>query len=76
MPILGTQIFCIFTSIKNLLTPKKSSCVFWQHIIFAQVHVTRDFHVFGPNFNRSCGLEEYLSYAPNFRTFENMSQKL
>jgi len=31
-----------------------SRCVFWQHNFLGQVCVTRNFHVFGPNFNRKC----------------------
>jgi len=37
--------------------------------------MTRDLHTVGPNFYRSWD-DEYLSYALNFMTFGNMSQKL
>jgi len=38
-----------------MLTPRRPRCVFWQHNFWRQVCVTKDFHVFSPNFNKGCG---------------------
>jgi len=48
---------------------------FWQHRNFGSVHVIGNLHVLGLNFSRSRG-QVNLSYALNFMTFENVSQKL
>ena len=39
------------------------------------MHVSWDFHIFGPNFNTRCGLGISFMWT-NFKTFGNMSQKL
>jgi len=53
---------CVYRSARNelkmqfwirfhLLTPKGPRCLLGQYKFFGQVPVTRDFHVFGPNFD-------------------------
>jgi len=36
------------------LPPKGPECIFWQHRIIGQVHVSEDLHILGSNFNRRC----------------------
>jgi len=48
-------------SVSNL-TPKGPRCLFGVYKFFGQVLVTRDFHAFVPNFDRSCG--RGISFMP------------
>jgi len=59
---------------QRLLTPKEPRCVFWKYNFLGQIHVIRDFHVFGVQILIKGEDKEYFSCPLNFKTFENMSQ--